>query len=79
MFLTNDSTYTKEILESLSPNIKVLQHPLGVLPTFWSHHEKIVIIDQTEALIGGLDLCYGRFDTSSHLICQNDENWYPGI
>lgn len=37
-FLTNDSAYTKEALEALSPQIKVLQHPLGVLPTFWSHH-----------------------------------------
>lgn len=37
-FLTNDSAYVKQTLESLSPSVKVLQHPLGVLPTFWSHH-----------------------------------------
>ena len=37
-FLTNDSAYVKQTLESLSPAVKVLQHPLGVLPTFWSHH-----------------------------------------
>lgn len=28
----------------------------------WSHHEKIVVIDQKIAYIGGLDLCYGRYD-----------------
>jgi phospholipase D1/2 len=43
--------------------IKVLRHPLGILPTFWSHHEKLLIVDQTEAFMGGLDIGYGRWDT----------------
>ncbi len=50
-----------------------------MLPTFWSHHEKAVIVDQNEVLMGGLDLCYGRYDTNQHLITHNDCNWYPGI
>lgn len=29
--------------------------------------------------MGGLDLCYGRFDSPQHLITHNDSNWYPGI
>ncbi|KIM30587.1 hypothetical protein M408DRAFT_7620 [Serendipita vermifera MAFF 305830] len=33
---------------------------------FWSHHEKVVIIDNHYACIGGLDLCFGRWDTHSH-------------
>jgi phospholipase D1/2 len=37
-FLYNDSAYVKEKFESMSSNIKVLQHPLGVLPSLWSHH-----------------------------------------
>ena len=48
---------------SLSPNIKVLRHPNYVLPSPWSHHEKMVIIDQHVGFLGGLDLCYGRWDT----------------
>jgi len=41
-----------------------------VLPTdsvqLWSHHEKVVIVDNHVAAIGGIDLCYGRWDTHSH-------------
>lgn len=33
---------------------------------FWAHHEKIVAIDQTYAFIGGIDLCYGRWDDYRH-------------
>jgi phospholipase D1/2 len=61
-FLTNDSLHTMEALESLSPNIRVLRHPQIILPTYWSHHEKLVVIDQEKALTGGLDICYGRYD-----------------
>lgn len=49
-------------------NIKVFRHPdharVGVF--FWAHHEKIVAIDQTYAFIGGIDLCYGRWDDYKH-------------
>ncbi len=38
----------------------------------WSHHEKAVIIDQKIAFLGGLDLCYGRYDDSDHLISIHD-------
>ena len=31
---------------------------------FWSHHEKLVLIDNEIAFMGGLDLCFGRWDTS---------------
>lgn len=78
-FLTNDSAYVKLTLEALHPSIKVLQHPLGVLPTFWSHHEKLVIVDQTEAFLGGLDLGFARYDSSDHLMDHNDPDYYPGM
>lgn len=32
----------------------------------WAHHEKIVVIDQTVAFVGGIDLCYGRWDNHEH-------------
>lgn len=78
-FLTNDSAYTKQTLESLHSNIKVLRHPQIVLPTFWSHHEKLVVVDQNLAFLGGLDLCYGRFDTQEHLLFEPNIQMYPGI
>jgi phospholipase D1/2 len=62
-FLSNDSAYTIEALESLHSNIRVLRHPQIVLPTYWSHHEKLLVVDQSQAFTGGLDLCYGRYDT----------------
>ena len=60
-------------------NIKVIRHPQIILPTFWSHHEKLVVVDQELAYMGGLDLCYGRYDTSTHLIDDNDPLYHPGI
>lgn len=49
-------------------NLKVLRHPdhvkAGVL--LWAHHEKLVIVDQTYAFVGGIDLCYGRWDDQKH-------------
>ena len=29
--------------------------------------------------MGGVDLCFGRFDTSQHTIVKNDTALYPGI
>ena len=39
-----------------------------MIPFMWSHHEKMVIVDQTIAYLGGLDLGYGRFDSKMHLL-----------
>lgn len=51
-----------------NPNIKVLRHPehtpSGVF--LWSHHEKCVIVDQSVAFAGGIDLCFGRWDDDLH-------------
>jgi phospholipase D1/2 len=52
----------------MGPNVKILRHPDIVLPTFWTHHEKLVVIDQSYAFVGGIDLCYGRFDNPKHSI-----------
>ncbi|WP_051376636.1 phospholipase D-like domain-containing protein [Burkholderia sp. WSM2232] len=29
---------------------------------FFSHHQKFVVIDEQTAFVGGMDVCYGRFD-----------------
>ncbi|VVC92804.1 unnamed protein product [Leptidea sinapis] len=48
----------------------VFRHPdharIGVF--FWAHHEKIVCVDQTVAFLGGIDLCYGRWDDHKHRV-----------
>ena len=68
MALGINSFYSKQRLAQLHENIKVLRHPdhvrVGVF--FWAHHEKLVIIDQTYAFVGGIDLCYGRWDDHHH-------------
>ena len=46
MALSLGSGYTQFTLTSLHPNIHVERHPLNVLDLLWSHHEKLVIIDQ---------------------------------
>jgi phospholipase D1/2 len=64
------SSRTKNVLtqNGKNPNIKVLRHPehspAGVM--LWSHHEKCVIIDQSIAFMGGIDLCFGRWDDDLH-------------
>lgn len=37
---------------------------------FWAHHEKLCLIDGQIAFMGGLDLCYGRWDTNQHPIAD---------
>nr|XP_058903909.1 phospholipase D2 isoform X2 [Kogia breviceps] len=58
--LTINSGYSKKVLMLLHPNIKVMRHPNQV--TLWAHHEKLLVVDQVVAFLGGLDLAYGRWD-----------------
>lgn len=48
--------------------IQVMRHPDHVSSSvyFWAHHEKIVVIDQSVAFVGGIDLAYGRWDDREH-------------
>uniref|UniRef100_D8Q6U4 Phospholipase n=1 Tax=Schizophyllum commune (strain H4-8 / FGSC 9210) TaxID=578458 RepID=D8Q6U4_SCHCM len=76
--MTMSSKHTKAQLESLHPNIACMRHPdhigsKGAFPhvvEFWSHHEKVVVVDNHFACIGGLDLCYGRWDTHTHALAD---------
>ncbi|KXN71824.1 phospholipase D/nuclease [Conidiobolus coronatus NRRL 28638] len=48
-------------------NIFMLRHPLYTLPNFfWSHHQKFLVVDYKNAIVGGLDLAVGRYDTHEH-------------
>ncbi|XP_037945177.1 phospholipase D2 isoform X2 [Teleopsis dalmanni] len=68
MALGINSYYSKQRLVGLHENIRVVRHPdharAGIF--FWAHHEKIVVVDQTYAFLGGIDLCYGRWDDYRH-------------
>lgn len=50
-------------------DIQVLRHPDHYLSSgtfFWAHHEKLIVIDQLIAFVGGIDLCFGRWDDCRH-------------
>ncbi|XP_053219095.1 phospholipase D2 [Podarcis raffonei] len=63
-----NSDYSKRVLMLLHPNIKVMRHPdhVSSIIFLWAHHEKLVVVDQTVAFLGGLDLAYGRWDTHEY-------------
>ncbi|KAI4371396.1 hypothetical protein MLD38_019637 [Melastoma candidum] len=75
-----NSMYSKRKLLSIHENVRVLRYPdhfaAGVY--LWSHHEKIVIVDYQISFIGGLDLCFGRYDTTEHKVCDNPPLIWPG-
>lgn len=72
--MSMSSKHTKSYLEKLHPNIAVMRHPdhVGSKDSiqFWSHHEKVVVVDNHWAAVGGLDLCFGRWDTHNHPIAD---------
>ncbi|KAI9845493.1 MAG: hypothetical protein M1837_004832 [Sclerophora amabilis] len=50
---------------------------------YWAHHEKLLLVDGKIAFMGGLDLCYGRWDTYQHPIADAhpgdlDDIVFPG-
>lgn len=48
------------------------------LAAYRSHHEKLVIVDNQICFIGGLDLCFGRYDNSKHNVGDNPPTLWPG-
>jgi len=78
--LTCNSAHTKNAFHSLIKegepgygNIRVMRHPdhnvfenAGDMTFYWAHHEKFIVIDYDMAFIGGLDLCFGRWDSRQH-------------
>ena len=75
------SLHTKNYLEALHPNIKVLRHrgPATTSLVF-THHQKFAVVDWRVLFIGGLDPCYGRWDTKEHpLFDVGDQPLFPGL
>ncbi|KAG7199959.1 hypothetical protein KM043_014388 [Ampulex compressa] len=77
-----NSFYSKQrLVEKCPENIKVLRHPdharVGVF--LWAHHEKIVVVDQSLAFLGGIDLCYGRWDNNEHRLIDLGSTHHSSI
>ncbi|KAJ5632999.1 hypothetical protein N7490_009338 [Penicillium lividum] len=68
-----DSEYSKFSLLELHPNIFVQRSPNQFRQNtfFWAHHEKLCLIDHTLAFVGGIDLCFGRWDTPQHKLTDD--------
>ncbi|CAJ2503220.1 Uu.00g106140.m01.CDS01 [Anthostomella pinea] len=68
-----DSEYTKFSLLNLHDNIMVLRSPnqLKKNQFFYAHHEKVCIVDHDVAFLGGVDLCFGRWDNPQHPITDD--------
>jgi phospholipase D1/2 len=95
--LTCNSEHTKHALQALCPegspghgNIRIMRHPdhnpfenAADSTMYWAHHEKFIVIDYAMAFIGGLDLCFGRWDNRQHPLADchpegiSEEIW-PG-
>lgn len=95
--ITCNSRHTKRALHDLCPkgtpghgNIVVMRHPdhnvfenAADMTFYWAHHEKFVVIDYEMAFIGGLDLCFGRWDVHQHPLADLhptgiQDNIFPG-
>lgn len=68
-----DSEFTKFSMLDLHPNIFVQRSPNQFKKNqfFFAHHEKICIVDHIVAFVGGIDLCFGRWDTPQHTVVDD--------
>ena len=68
-----DSEYTKWSLLDLHENICIQRSPNQFRQNqfFWAHHEKLVVVDNMMAFVGGIDLCFGRWDDPGHSLVDD--------
>ncbi|KAI0426778.1 phospholipase [Xylaria sp. FL1042] len=50
--------------------LKELYGSFGDTVLYWAHHEKLCVVDRHTVFMGGLDMCFGRYDTNSHPIAD---------
>ncbi|KKY21562.1 putative phospholipase d1 [Phaeomoniella chlamydospora] len=76
-----DSGYTKFSLLDLHPNVFVQRSPNQIRQNtfFWAHHEKLCLIDHTVAFVGGIDLCFGRWDTPQHTVVDDKPTGFEDV
>jgi len=91
MALPNNSKHAKARLSQVGVQIirhaapsRVLAAQNHLLPFFrvgdswWSHHEKVIIVDQQLSFVGGIDLAFGRYDDINHRLTDIDEETWSG-
>lgn len=72
--LPNDSEWAEASLQH--KNIFVVRHrSLWDSNRLWTHHEKVVVVDQQLAIVGGLDICIGRYDDCRHRLLDPAHIW----
>ena len=76
-----DSEYSKFSLLDLHPNVFVQRSPNQIRQNtfFWAHHEKLCLIDHTVAFVGGIDLCFGRWDTPQHPVVDDKPTGFEDV
>lgn len=66
---------TKIVLEQINKQPGVKNNPVTVVlaesfatsnKAYFSHHQKQVVVDRSIAYIGGIDICYGRYDDATY-------------
>jgi phospholipase D1/2 len=71
------------IMSLRAVHVKAIRHPHRTISGgkfLWAHHEKLVVVDYETAFLGGLDLCFGRYDTNAHgLVDLGPEPFWNGI
>eukprot|EP00929_Paragymnodinium_shiwhaense_P071800 TRINITY_DN36467_c0_g2_i1.p1 TRINITY_DN36467_c0_g2~~TRINITY_DN36467_c0_g2_i1.p1 ORF type:complete len:1141 (+),score=223.05 TRINITY_DN36467_c0_g2_i1:50-3424(+) len=69
MVMPMDSEWSEAELQH--PNVYVCCHRSRFdANRLWSHHEKLVVVDQQLAFVGGLDMCLGRWDDKHHRLAD---------
>ena len=51
-------------------------------PFLWSHHQKFVVVDDLVAFVGGVDLCFGRYEDKDYSVVdqgKGEEGWGGGF
>ena len=63
-------------------NISVVRHPNKIIggstAIWWSHHEKLTVVDRNLAFVGGIDLAVGRWDDAEKSLDDEDGIKYIG-
>ena len=81
--LRNMSLNAKTVASLPQDAIKALYGVNEDIILYWAHHEKLCLIDGSIAFMGGLDLCYGRWDSNQHPLADAhpsnlDDIVFPG-
>ncbi|OIW28351.1 phospholipase D/nuclease [Coniochaeta ligniaria NRRL 30616] len=66
----NLSLRTFDLAKFSQDALKTLYGTSDDVVLYWAHHEKLCLIDGKIAFMGGLDMCFGRWDTNSHPIAD---------